>query len=220
MIVVPIESPKTSMAKEQAKEETKGISMWLLRLTLLPVLCVTQLGCTDTPAGKAVSADDAKPQLSRGGPRNGHPWVVYPDVLAKWVREIPEIAKGTPADEVIKRLGEPDQDYINAPETFDPFASDAGYDRYVVYFVAMDDAFKGAPVNSASYLVDIESIALVFGPDNRYKTYWVDNPLHPFSVNTLSTPINPDQIFDHDLTSLVLAGPAASTRPIVSQPAP
>src|ERR1700722_18565139 len=99
--------------------------MRLFWFMLLPIFCFMQTGCTDTPAGKAVSSDDAKPHLSRGGPRNGYLWVVYPDVLAKWVREIPEIAKGTPADEVIKRLGEPDQDYINAPETFNPFASDA-----------------------------------------------------------------------------------------------
>jgi hypothetical protein len=206
MILVPIESPKTSMAKEQAKEETKGISMWLLRLTLLPVLCVTQLGCTDTPAGKAVSADHAKLHLSRGGPRNGHPWVVYPDVLAKWVREIPEIAKGTPGGEVIKRLGEPDQDYICAPETINPFFPDAGYDRYVLYFVAMDRWSEYEPI-SPTNLINIESIDLSFGPDNRYKTYWVENPLHPWIRN--EEPATPDQ----DLASLTRAGPAASTRP-------
>lgn len=213
MILVPIESPKTSMAKEQAKEETKGISMWLLRLTLLPVLCVTQLGCTDTPAGKAVSADHAKLHLSRGGPRNGHLWVVYPDLLAKWVREIPEIAKGTPGGEVIKRLGEPDQDYICAPETINPFFPDAGYDRYVLYFVAMDRLDEYEPFSSTN-LTEIESITLIFGPDNRYKTYWVENPLHHYRNDSI------DFLQDQDLTSLTQAGPAASTRPTVSQPAP
>jgi hypothetical protein len=71
--------------------------MRLLRFMLLPVLCLTQASC-DTPAGRAVTADEdkAKPHLNRGAPRNGHPWVVYPDVLAKWAREIPEIAKGNP----------------------------------------------------------------------------------------------------------------------------
>src|SRR5580700_9488300 len=96
--------------------------MRLLRLMLLSVLCLAHVGCIDTPAGRAVTADEdkAKPHLSRGGPRNGYLWVVYPDILAQWVREIPEIGKGTSADEVIKRLGDPDQDYINAPETFLP----------------------------------------------------------------------------------------------------
>jgi hypothetical protein len=182
---------------------------------LLPVLCLTQWGCTDTPAGKAASADDAELHLSRGGPRNGHPWVVYPDVLAKWVREIPEIAKGTPGDEVIKRLGEPDQDYINAPEPFGPFYffPDAGYDRYVLYFVAMDRWDEYLPISSTN-LIDIESIALIFGPDNRYKTYWVQNPLHPWKSNEEPATL------DQDLTSLAQAGPAACTRPTVSQPSP
>jgi hypothetical protein len=185
--------------------------MRLLRLMLLPVLCLTHLGCTDTPAGKAVSADDAKPHLSRGGPRNGHPWVVYPDTLAKWVREMPEIAKGTPADEVIKRLGEPDEDYINAPEIFFPvFFPDRGYDRCVLYFVAMDRFDEYEPISSTN-LREIESINLIFDPDNRYKTYWVENPLHPWKLN--EPPATPDQ----DLMSLIREGPAASTDPTVGQ---
>jgi len=174
----------------------------------MTVLCLTHVGCVDTPAGKAVTADEdkAKPHLNRGGPRNGYPWVVYPDVLANWVREIPEIAKGTPGDEVIKRLGEPDQDYICGPDP-GPFSSDAGYDRWVLYFVAMD---------SSTNLIAIESIDLVFGPDNRYKTFWVENPLHRHNVNTTpGAPITTDELFDHDLTSLMLAGPAASTEPTV-----
>jgi hypothetical protein len=193
----------------------RGITMWSWRLRLLPVLCLTLVGCIDTPAGKAVTADEGgeKPHLSRGCPRNGYLWVVSPDVLAKWVREIPEIAKGTSGDEVIKRLGEPDLDYICGPDP-GPFSSDAGYDRWVVYYVAMDR-------DGAGILNDIESIALVFGPDNRYKTFWVENPLHHHKLSTIpGAPITADQLFDHDLTSLMLAGPAACTFPTASQPAP
>jgi hypothetical protein len=186
---------------------------------LLPILCLTQVGC-DTPAGRAVTADEdiAKPHLSRGGPRNGHLWVVYPNILAQWVREIPEIAEGTPAEEVIKRLGEPDEDYICAPETFFPsFFPDRGFDRWVEYYVAMDKWLDGLP-NSSTNLTEIESIALVFGPDDRYKTYWVENPLHRRKLNTApGAPITPDELFDHDLTSLMRAGPAASTEPTLNQ---
>lgn len=46
--------------------------------------------------------------------------------------------------------------------------------------------------------------------DNRFESYRVDNPLHRFNPNA------PDQ----DLGRLMLAGPAASTRPTVSQPNP
>ena len=111
----------------------------------LSILFLTPPGCIDTPAGKAVTADEgkAKPHLGRGGPRNGYPWVVSPEILAKWIHEIPQITKGTPGDEVIKRLGEPDGDYINAPDPAPWSWSDRGYDRIAVYIVAMDDAGKG-----------------------------------------------------------------------------
>ena len=171
--------------------------MRLLRFMLLPILCLTLAGCTESPADKAVSADNAKLHLSRGGPRNGHPWVVYPDVLAKWVGEIPEIAKGTPADEVIRRLGEPDLTYVNAPElSWSPHA-----DRIATYYVAMDRTDKNLPLSPAS-LACIESINLVFDSDGRYKSYWVDNPLH------VRNDAPPDA--DQDLTSLLHAGPAAT----------
>ena len=197
----------------------------LLRLMLLPVLCLTQFGCLDTPAGNAVSADDAKPHWGRGGPRNGYIWVVYPDILAKWVREIPEIARGTPADQVIKRLGEPDCDCIAGPVTLANFIwlpyPDRGCDRWVQYIVAMDNRvemdssgkhFYFVPLSDAS---DIENITMIFDQDNHYKTYWVENPLHP---SKMDAPFNPDpSTWDHDLTSLMLAGPAACTRPVVNQ---
>src|SRR5580658_3804114 len=91
--------------------------MWLLRFILPLGLCLTQVGCTETPAERALfNSNYANAHIDRGGPRNGHDFVVYPEVLAKWVSEIPEIAMGTPADEVIRRLGEPDYAYVNAPE--------------------------------------------------------------------------------------------------------
>jgi hypothetical protein len=87
----------------------------------------------------------------------------------------------------------------------------------VLYFVAMDRWFDRLPISSTN-LMDIESIDIVFGPDNRYKTYWVENPLHHHKVNTTpGAPITTDELFDHDLTSLMLAGPAASTEPTVNQ---
>jgi hypothetical protein len=195
------------------------MSLPILPFTLLSVLCLTQVGCLETPAEKAITGNHPNAHIGRGGPRGGYPWVVYPDVLAKWIREIPQIAKGTSADDVIRRMGEPDGDYENAPVWF--FPPNPPADRCVEYFVAMDDPFKGAPVNFPSNLVSIESINLVFGPDNRYKTYWVENPLHHRNLNTtLGAPITPDQLFDQDLTSLMLAGPAASTRPTGGQPSP
>ena len=115
------------------------------------------------------------------------------------------IAKGTPADEAMGRLGEPDMEYENAPGIF-PW--DPPGDRIVVYYVAMNRTIKTLPLSAAQY---IESIELVFGNDNHYKGYWVDNPLHPFRL---------DAPPDRDLASLIRKGPAASTLPVVSQPAP
>jgi hypothetical protein len=179
--------------------------MWSLRLMLVPVLCLAPIGCVETPAEKAMTQHDPKVHLGRGGPRNGYDWVVYPSVLAKWISETPEIAKGTPADEAMGRLGEPDMEYENAPGIF-PW--DPPGDRIVVYYVAMNRTIKTLPLSAAQY---IESIELVFGNDNHYKGYWVDNPLHPFRL---------DAPPDRDLASLIRKGPAASTLPVVSQPAP
>lgn len=170
----------------------------LLRLVLLSLLCWTQGGCTDTSADKAlVDSVGANAYIGRGGPRNGHDFVVYSDVLAKWVREIPEIPNGTPVDEVIRRLGEPDYAYVNAPElSWSPHA-----DRIAVYSVVMDRTDKSAPVTKKT-LVDVESIDLVFDSDGRYKSYLVNNPLHANNYG----PFDADQ----DLASLLNAGPAAT----------
>ena len=192
------------MADQHPREETKQMTNYLLQFTFLLIWCLTQTGCSETPAEKAITGNHPNAHLARGGPRNGHDFVVYPDVLAKWIREIPEIARGTSADEVIRQMGEPDLDYENGPGIFwGPPA-----DRIVVYYVAMDRLSKDEPLSSARY---IESIDLVFDTENRYMTFWVDNPLHPCK---LSAP--PDQ----DLTSLILVGPAASTLPVGIQPVP
>ena len=176
--------------------------MWLLRFILPPVLCLTQVGCLWTPAERALfSSDHAHAYVGRGGPRNGHDFVVYPDVLAKWVREIPEIAKGTSADEVIRRLGEPDLAYENGDSLFwDPSA-----DRIAVYCVVMDRIDTYEPMSSTAVLADTESIVLIFDSHDRYKSYWVDNPSH---LHRNSFP--DDWLQDQDLTSLPHAGPAAT----------
>lgn len=175
--------------------------MRVLRLMALIVLGLTAVGCVDTPAGKAVDADHAEPYYERGGPRDGYAWMVNADVLAKWVREIPQITLGTEAEEVVKRLGKPDQDYVAGGVTI--WFSDKGYDRCLTYFVAMDR-------NEASELVGDECITLYFDQDNRYKSYEVDNPLHRKGNEVPATP-------DQGVARLMPARPEPSTDPATSQ---
>lgn len=168
----------------------------LLQLTILTGCCLMHAGCTLTPAEKEVTGEHPNAHLSRGGPRNGYDFIISPDERARWIREIPQIAKGTSADEVIRRLGEPDQDELDFVVGFGPVTG-----RYLTYYLAI---YRTGDVTMG---LD-QSVMLKFGSDNRFEYYMV-----------IAAPIPPlDLGINYDLSKLPDLGSAASTGPAISQP--
>jgi hypothetical protein len=169
--------------------------MRLLAFMFRPILCLMLIGCTETPAEKDQTGMHPEAHLSRGGPRNRYGFVVSPDVLKKWIREIPEVTKGIPADEVIGRLGEPDEDYADfiKGNFFSPVTG-----RTLVYDVAVYRFGDAGDYN--------EEIHMEFDPNNRYMSYWVKTPFHPSGFP------------DEDLSALISKWPVASVFPPAGAP--
>jgi hypothetical protein len=152
--------------------------MQLLRFVFLPILCLTQTACIETPAERDATGGDPNVHLTRGGPRNGYDFVVSRDILARWISEIPEITKGTLPPEVIGRLGKPDEDFAEGPWN-QPCPG-----RCLVYFVAV---YRFGDAGDYS-----EEINLEFDPNNHYVGYGLQIPFHrsDFPDQALSALIN------------------------------
>jgi len=162
--------------------------MRLLQIMAMVAVCSLQPGCfMPTPASVAATGDHPNAHVGRGGPRNGYDFVVTPEVLKKWIREVPQIAKGTPADEVIKRFGEPDDDYPLFAGFGAPYRG-----RTLTYLVA------GSRVNNQGLWPD-EAIRLVFDNFYHYENYWVESHWMP--------------MYNADLSEWTRKGPAATTNP-------
>jgi hypothetical protein len=158
-----------------------------LLLMILTGFCLMHAGCTLTPAEKAVTGEHPNAHLGRGGPRNGYDFIISPNERAVWIREIPQIDKGTSADEVIRRLGEPDHDWLDFVVGFGPVTG-----RSLIYYVAIYRV--GNSTEGMDQYIDLE-----FDPNNRFYSYWLVG--------------NSGVRYDEGLSTLMDVGPAASTEP-------
>jgi hypothetical protein len=166
-----------------------------LQLMILTGFCLMHLGCglidlTVTPAEKAATGDHPNAHLSRGGPRNGYDFIISPSERARWIREIPQIAKGTSVDEVIRRLGEPDQDDVNFEHIFGPVSG-----RTLTYYLAIYRVIYSSVGKD-------QLVMLLFSRDNRFEYYLADG----------------GSGICFDMSALVDVGSAASRGPATSRP--